>query len=610
VSDRGKIRRSAVISTFGPGAVVDFRSAGGAVSAVVAGLDEWEGRASGSFGASCLRVHEPRLERALNVSHFVIPPVAAESNVEENRPETRPIPAVRFPQYLQCPRCNRIAPVGKWRDEPGKIYRYCPKCTHESPGGKKVFVYPVRFIMACENGHLDEFPWDDWVEHKSDCNYKQGGFLKLESKYPGISGLILSCPECGVYRSMDGIFSAGKMQKHRCRGKRPWLSGVDEVCDRTPRVIQRGASNIYFPVTGSALSIPPWSDRLQQALGYYWRPILYTEPSNREFFIKNILHRELAPILRDLQLTPDDLVTIINQRVKRYSGDEILDLRGAEYRQFTSGVDNECNGDHEFEIRNEEVPEFLEPYFARIVRAVRLREIRALKGFTRVLPPGGDINDTNIAPISLEKKDWLPAIEVRGEGIFLEINAEPLRTWERNTEVMDRANSINRGWQDEWQSRYQKGTPFSITPRFLLAHTFSHALMRQLTLECGYSGASLNERLYIRDETPEMCGVLIYTATSDSDGTLGGLQRQGTTERIARTIAGAIRSMEWCSSDPLCIEGMTAARESHSKAACHACCLAPETSCEHFNKFLDRGVLVGTPENPDIGFFTSLLRED
>ena len=609
MSERGKIRRSAIISTFGPGAVVDFRSAGGAVSAVVAGIDDWEGDYPGSFGTSNLRVQEPRLERALNVSYFVLPPVAAESKKEEKDPETKPIHAVRFPRYLQCPRCNRIAPQKEWGHDPGRNYRYCPQCTRENPGRKKVFVYPVRFIMACENGHLDEFPWEDWVGHKPDCDHPWGGFLKLESRYPGLSGLILSCPECGAYRSMDGIFSAERMQKYRCSGKRPWLSEDDEECDKDPRVVQRGASNIYFPATESALSIPPWSDPLQQALGLFWRPILDTEPSSREFFIKNILHKELAPVLRGLQLTPEELVAKINQRVEWYSGDEILDLRGAEYRHFISGVDSEY-ADHEFEIRNERVPEPLRHYFTNIVRAVRLREIRAIKGFTRILPPGGDENDTNIAPISLDRKDWLPAIEVRGEGIFLEINAKSLKKWERNADVLERALSINQGWQNEYLDRYHTNAPFNITPRFLLAHTFSHALMRQLTLECGYSGASLSERLYVRDESPEMCGVLVYTATSDSDGTLGGLQRQGLADRIAPTIRGAIRAMEWCSSDPLCIEGMTAARESHSMAACHACCLAPETSCEHFNKFLDRGMLIGTPGSPDTGFFTPLLRED
>lgn len=609
MADNGKIRRSAVISTFGPGSVVDFRIGESAVSAVVGGIDEWEGDDPVKFRTGPLRIQEPRLERALDVSFFILPPVDLSSqNPDPEQNWVKKIPAVRFPRYLQCPQCNRIAPERRWGSDPGRDYRYCDRCTRENPGGKKIFVYPVRFIIACENGHLDEFPWDDWVEHKPDCD-NRGKFLKLESKYPGLSGLILSCPKCGAFKSMDGIFSAERMAKYTCHGRRPWLATDDEECDKPCRAIQRGASNMYFPVTKSALSIPPWSDSLQIALGYHWSSIVTTEESHREFYVTKILYRELEPLLKDFKLTPQELLLKIEQRVRWYSGNEILDLRGAEYQHFTSGVDNEYPA-NEFEIRNEKIPEYLQPYFSGIVRAVRLREIRALTGFTRIQPPGYDDDELDVAPISVEKSDWLPAIEVRGEGIFLELNRNTLKNWERVPEIKKRASVINRGWQAEYLERYQKPAPFDITPRFLLLHTFSHALMRQLTLECGYSGASLSERLYVRDESPEMCGILIYTATSDSDGTMGGLQRQGLAERIGATIMGAIKSMEWCSSDPLCIEGMTASDESHSLAACHACCLAPETSCEHFNRFLDRALLVGTPDRPETGYFTSLLRED
>ncbi|BCO29956.1 hypothetical protein TspCOW1_00590 [Thiohalobacter sp. COW1] len=107
-----------------------------------------------------------------------------------------------------------------------------------------------------------------------------------------------------------------------------------------------------------------------------------------------------------------------------------------------------------------------------------------------------------------------------------------------------------------------------------------------------------------------MAALLIYTATTDADGTLGGLQREGMPERIGSTFHAAIRAMEWCSSDPLCIEGAMATAQGLSLAACHACLLAPETSCEEFNSLLDRAMLVGTPDAPEIGFFTSILKGD
>ena len=182
-------------------------------------------------------------------------------------------------------------------------------------------------------------------------------------------------------------------------------------------------------------------------------------------------------------------------------------------------------------------------------------------------------------------------------------------SWERQEIVVQRAEKVNRAWRTEWRRRYGEGEPSRrITPRDLLIHTFAHTLMRQLSLECGYSSAALRERLYVSDGDAGMAGLLIYTATSDSDGTLGGLQRQGESARIGRAIAMAIRAMEWCSSDPLCIEDMIGGGNGLSLAACHACVLAPETACEEYNRFLDRAMLVGLPSAPDIGFFSPLLR--
>jgi len=408
---------------------------------------------------------------------------------------------------------------------------------------------------------------------------------------------------------MEGIFGATTWKGFRCNGKRPWLRTDNNTCDLQPRALQRGASNLYFPVLESALSIPPWSDRLQEALGYHWSDIVQIDnPDQRREFIRILAQNQLRQTLTDLNLSPEQLADIIERRLNSYTGDAILNIKEEEYRHFVAGVDIRPDEGGEFEIRNVRISDILQPYFSHIVRVVRLREVIALRGFTRINPPGDESNP-NIAPIQVQRLNWLPAIEVRGEGIFLAFNPEQLRLWERQDAVRKRAAGIQAGWQEEWNRRYGTGDPSPIiTPRYLLVHTWAHALMRQLTLECGYSSASLRERLYIGEDGVDMAGFLIYTATSDSDGTLGGLQRQGELIRILPTVRTAIHSMEWCSSDPLCIEGMVTAPENHSLAACHACCLAPETSCEQYNRFLDRAMLVGLPDNPEIGYFSSILR--
>ena len=461
--------------------------------------------------------------------------------------------------------------------------------------------------MACAKGHLDDFPWHFWVSHKENCRKKDDAELYLRPERPGLAGLILSCGVCNAQRSMDGVFSADTWQGFSCRGRRPWLAADNETCDCQPRVLQRGASNLYFPVLESALSIPPWSDALQEALGVYWNPIVNTKPEDRATFIRMLALGELAPVLNELGLSPKDVAQLIEERLNRYNDNAILNIRQEEYRQLAIGVENAGRNDREFEVRNVPVPDTLSMFFSRIVRVVRLREVRALKGFTRINPPG-DEDSPDIAAISVGESRWLPAVEVRGEGIFLAFNEKTLHHWESQPVVEERARKIQKAWSIEWQQRYGDGNPTQrISPRYLLAHTFAHALMRQLTLECGYSSAALRERLYVNDGDDGMMGLLIYTATSDSDGTLGGLQRLGSTQRIKRAVEAAVRAMEWCSSDPLCMEGMISGSDGLSLAACHSCVLAPETACEQYNRFLDRALLVGLPDIPDAGFFSPLL---
>ncbi len=606
----GELRRSAVIMIFGPGAIVDFRADGAPVSAVSASLEEWDTSFPQAGLNNPQRINEPRLQRKLSVAGFRLPPVVLDETWRDGNgnPDRRALVASRFPEWLQCPRCNRLTQASRWAQDPGQVYRYCASCTQSAPAEQKIYVVPVRFVMACTRGHLDNFPWHFWVGHEGNCEKKEQADLYLQSEGPGLGGIVLSCSECGARKSMDGIFSSQTWQGFGCRGRRPWLAGANEPCDRDSRALQRGASNLYFPVIESAISIPPWSDALQEALGIYWNPIANTASGDRATFIRILAENELKPVLKTLGLSPEELATRIEERLIRYSDDSILNIRQEEYNQLVAGIDTLPEDAREFEIRNVNLPAALCPFLSHVVRVVRLREVRALRGFTRINPPD-DEQSANIASISATDLDWLPAIEVRGEGIFLAFEMGRLRSWERQEMIAQRAEKVNSAWRIEWRRRYGEGEPSrQITSRDLLIHTFAHALMRQLSLECGYSSAALRERLYVSNGDAGMAGLLIYTATSDSDGTLGGLQRQGESTRIERAIAMAIKAMEWCSSDPLCIEDMIGGGNGLSLAACHACVLAPETACEEYNRFLDRAMLVGLPNVPDIGFFSPLLR--
>lgn len=305
--------------------------------------------------------------------------------------------------------------------------------------------------------------------------------------------------------------------------------------------------------------------------------------------------------------TDDELGEIIEDRIRRLQSPD-RNIRWEEYQQFI--LHTQPFGENtEFEIRPAPAPPELAGWLGIVVRATRLREVRALRGFTRVFPPTPG-EDDRISRIAAGPTNWLPAVENRGEGVFVQLRLDRVREWEQRGEVQDHVAILQRRYLQAWRSRGRSGTPpRQLTPRLLLVHSLAHALIRQLALSCGYSSASLRERLYVDSGDWEMAGLLIFTSSPDADGTLGGLARQGESRNIVGLFEDSLASMAWCSSDPLCIEGIHALSAPASGAACHACLLASETSCENFNSFLDRALLVGTPGTPELGYFQDYLNE-
>ena len=263
--------------------------------------------------------------------------------------------------------------------------------------------------------------------------------------------------------------------------------------------------------------------------------------------------------------------------------------------------------------RVEDYDPALTPFLERILLIDRLRETRALTGFNRIYPERGVSEEQRLEQLWKRVPEWpgrwLPAYKVFGEGIFIELNLERVAAWEVGEKPLQSAHSVEDRYSAAQQGRQLRDR--DLTPRFLLVHTFAHLLINQLTFECGYSTAALRERLYVSDsETAPMAGVLIYTAAGDAEGTMGGLVRMGKAGYLEPAVLAAVRGALWCSADPVCMEsGMNWGQgpDSCNLAACHNCALVPETACEEFNRFLDRGVLVGGFETRDTGFFAGLL---
>ena len=295
------------------------------------------------------------------------------------------------------------------------------------------------------------------------------------------------------------------------------------------------------------------------------------------------------------------------------------EYRRHEYEAFRDGR-GDPNTDLSVDVRYPaEYGPPLKGFVARVCLVRKLRETRTLAGFTRIFPPANidaaalpdgvlQTGRYQVQPLSVGRNlGWLPAVVVRGEGIFVEFDSSAIDSWLATGAPLWRVTSMVESYNGNRAKRLLPSR--HVTPKFVLLHTLAHVLIRQLSFDCGYGSASLRERIYYEHTSASepMQGILIYTASGDSEGTMGGLVRQGEPGRLEATFDEGLRAAAWCSSDPVCIESRGQGAENANLAACHGCVLVSETSCEEGNRLLDRGMLVGSLEEPACGLFTRRL---
>ncbi|WP_330238914.1 DUF1998 domain-containing protein [Streptomyces sp. NBC_00525] len=591
---RGSVRRAQMITTYGVGSMIAVDNE----SFMVSGIDSWN-------MTDAPTVHEHRLARVLGVKSFRLPPASDDTSKDG-------VHVRRFPLWHSCPGCNALQHVGQFNSPPGK--NECGDCHEE--------LVPSRFVMACPKGHIEDFPYWKWA-HRN--NRQDGGAglcggelrLRTSGKTASLRSILISCT-CGIPEvSMEGAFRRTALSdlKVYCNGRRPWLGNAPaEHCGEKPRTLQRGSSVAWQPIVRTALSIPPWSDGHAARLGAYWDDLrtMKDNPSEMAGFLKALTLQE------DYEFSLDKVMALLeaeNHEDDASEEDKGVDsayvaLRKQEYERLVAGRP-EGETDHEDQFvceppRSSEA--ILTPYGVTGPMLVkRLREVRALKAFSRVDTPETH-TDVHEAALSLAPMDWLPAMEVQGEGVFLRLDEQRLDDWARSAAVAARADRIRANHVRMLRERAQDPANVPDSPadaRMVLLHTLAHALINEWSLDGGYPAASLRERLYADDS---MAGLLICTATSDSAGSLGGLVAQGEPDRLEPALHSALRRAQWCSADPLCVESTGSGVGGINLAACHACVLLPETSCEHNNGLLDRALLIGTPEDPSIGFFHEALR--
>lgn len=568
----GEIRPNQMITTFGPGSIVD------AVKDSVTVLDTSYWKEKGE------RLNDSRLASYLGVNYFHKPKSAA----------YRDVPAVSFPYMHVCsnPTCGLIFDI---RDD-FDIDKYlkfgvnCPKC-HRS-------AYPSRFIVMCQNGHIDDFPWRWWV-HKGDesCNEKM--YLRSTGQSSTLSDLVVRC-SCGAWRTMSGATQPDKFVDLKCKGHHPFRPDhKNESCKAPVIPSQRGASNVYFPVIRSAISIPPWINP-----------------------IHNLIDTHITIIEQMLELGIVDAETRIYDKhfasmFTREEFDEALKRRRENIREFKEIKQMEydaithhndplyaSNRKH-FKAEEEALPAYLQKYFSRVIRVTRLREIKVLLGFTRVEAPDPDADkQDNIVYLSKTSEKWLPAVDVNGEGVFIEFNRSTLDAWNKSKAVAELSERYEKCYDIYCSSRGWTNT----APRdaeYVLMHTFAHLLIKEMSLKSGYSSSAIRERIYSSDK---MSGILLYTGSSDKEGSLGGLVELGHCRKLIPMIKSALENALVCTNDPECLSKLPTAQKS-SGAACHSCCMISETACENGNRMLDRALVVPLDEREEQAYFKELVDE-
>jgi hypothetical protein len=647
------LRRSQLVSPSGVGAVV---TAVNGISGIIAGLDHWYDTAVGGVVslADFELVGEWRLIKELGIPRFLRPPDYREPErylIDSGRPNLgMQVPALRFPLWSYCEYCREMELISSTQTG----LRNCKNCkkkrddkAKDAPGYLPRLTQ-VAFMAMCEDGHIQDFPFMEWVHRDPHFKPSPGHTLKLTvtggyaidaqtvscscdpSKKRTLGQILNSIPgkagDVGprdTYLSRNLSGEAGG-ETYRCLGVRAWLGEDPWNSDPEFRGVGCGkpihgglvsATNAYFPKTVSALFIPEnqtngIAEGLLDLLKADGRILTYLETCKDmgasptyDFLVKKNLHLALV------QYTQEQIVAAMQHLVgtkseDSSSGNDASNFRLEEQVLLSKGVQSEF-------LRS--VPGNLSNYksqsmskFSEISLVDRLKETRVFTGFSRVdrkVEDDSDFSDMLFKKVPPPNEKWLPAYSVLGEGIYLSLNPIAVKNWSMSDEVQKRYEPLRD--TNQYLNKFGGLEQKSLLPRFVLLHTLSHILINQLVFDCGYSAAALRERIYCFDQPDEVSGILIYTAAGDSDGTMGGLVRMGKPDRFDEAIETAIENARWCSTDPVCIEvpATNFGGRSANLAACHNCTLLPETSCEQFNTFLDRAAIIGTVDDDKVGFF-------
>ena len=592
----GQVRQSQVVTTFGPGSLFDLPNH----SVIVGGLEYWT---KGD------EIQEPRLvaklKDLLQVDNLALyaPPPDSDDPVS---PQKTGITSWQFPEWFitqealatesgRSTRSRRLIPRSSLTK--GKFIDHNKK---PQP------VVPVRFVRACRKGHIGDINWFDFV-HRGDNGCRRDLWIDERGTSGDLSEVWVRC-ECKAERQMIESTKSELRALGRCDGWMPWLGPrIRELCDEQNRMLVRTASNAYFPQTMSVISLPDRDEAVAIAVAQVWEHYLqYVE--DLDDLVKE--RKRKPPVAEALEgLSDEEAFAEIQRRKQNRTAGTDKSVKQAEFETLMAckeeiGTDKP---DGDFYARSFARQHWDHPWMKSvecIVLVHRLREVIATVGFTRFESSSPDVEGeleigVTRAPLARDLS-WLPAIENRGEGVFIQFKKDSIDRWLQKPAVKQRGQQLDAGFEC-WKKDHKNSNRQFCGMPYLLLHSLSHLLVTAVSLECGYPASSIRERIYAGSYG---YGILLYTGSPDAEGTMGGLVQAG--RQIARHLKSAIDLGRLCSNDPVCAqhapENQHECRFLHG-AACHGCLLIAETSCEQHNDFLDRALVISTVDSIGAEFF-------
>jgi len=595
------VRFSHLTSYAGVGAIV--RNASDMLMAVV-DTRYWNDK-DGNISANCIP-NVTRIIQSLEIDKDLrMPPTA--KVLENGRLAGSYLPAVLFPTYAVCKKCGLLhrEPWSKSDIYSAKIL----KCADEKVCDGTL--EQVTWCAVSREGNLDDVPWHYLCHREGDKGCKEDrteNYLRLTTNNKGHK--IIQCKKCGSQGRYDKV--RGDNGIENIYREQPWIKKQPNNEKNTVEILEINDPGVYLPERVNALVIPPESrngkstclDILSNNSKLYREIQSIKLPLRKKAKIQAVAKEYRWSIGEVEEALNKISPSQVEDRCPQAKFDFVIgDLLEDEYKAFLKPIDD-VKDDEDFvtthrttqwhELKNKHKKELLSAIrlVDQLVIANRLREIQIFQGFSRI-PSDESKNKVIVPPDIVGKSNWLPAIELFGEGLFFTLDEGILSQWERISGVRTRANEIIVRYGSSEENLTQHNTP--ISPRFLLLHTLSHLLIRELEKTAGYPAASLKERIY-SSISAKMSGILIYTAVPDIVGSLGGIIESSEPDAFIALLDGALKHAQWCSLDPVCSEHEGQGPGWLNRAACHACVLVPEPSCEYKNVFLDRTFIKGSEE--------------